>query len=223
MRFTLYSDLQAHPWKEFSSTDANGINTRFVDHLDVLDHILSYTITNGIKYIYNGGDTFEARAKVDVIVAEMIAAWKWKVSKAGIEQIDVIGNHDLYDRSSSHNAMNMYKDIPGQTIVTEPKFVNDVFCVPYMHRLDDITKAINDVKVMADRNCAAIVHYGLYDVPMESKSVIKDLGYETEGQVRLSDLKNMTDQFKFIFFGSGAGLLLEEAPLVVSIYASFLL
>jgi DNA repair exonuclease SbcCD nuclease subunit len=201
MRFLLYSDLQLHPYKEFASYE-NGVNSRLLDHINVLEQILEYALLHQIQYIFFGGDMFEARARVDVIAAKLLAEWKWKVSKAGITQVDIVGNHDLVDKSSTHNAIELYRKIPDQYIITEAQWFKDVYCVPYMHRLEDILEAVNEVRVGDTKaNVAAIVHYGMYDVPTESYSIIRDLGYDTEGQVRVSDLDYMEKWFRFVFFG----------------------
>jgi DNA repair exonuclease SbcCD nuclease subunit len=207
-RAILYSDLQLHPWKEFSTLH-DGINDRLLDHINVLNQIYAYAVKNEIKTIIFGGDMFEARAKIDVIAAKLLADWKYKVSKAGIEQIDLIGNHDLYDKSSLHNSIDLYSHFNGQTVIVKPgwyifpKTDVGILFVPYMHRLDDIKAALK-AKPLPPTNPArsiAIIHYGLYDVPMETHAVIRDQGYDTEGQIRLSDLDELLPLVRFAFFG----------------------
>jgi DNA repair exonuclease SbcCD nuclease subunit len=201
MRFLLYSDLQLHPYKEFASTKG-GVNDRLLDHINVLDQIYNYAIKQGIEYIFFGGDMFETRTRVDVVAAKLLADWKWKVSQAGIMQVDIIGNHDLCDKSTLNNALDLYAHFPKQYIVKEPQWVGPIYCVPYMHRLDDVLEALNNVHSPdGDKNAVAIIHYGLYDVPTESYSVIRDLGYDTEGQVRIGDLSHLLGQVKHAFFG----------------------
>lgn len=206
MHILLYSDLQLHPWKEFSKT-VDGVNDRLADHIHALDQILDYAIQNNIKHIFFGGDMFEARAKVDVVAAKLLSEWKWKVSKAGITQVDIIGNHDLVDKSTTHNAIDLYRNVPNQYIITEPQWFPvgkfAVMCVPYMHRLEDMKEGVTVPCSAHYTPTVGIVHYGLYETPMESRGVIRDLGYDTEGQMRLADLTPAlsTGLVKRFFFG----------------------
>jgi DNA repair exonuclease SbcCD nuclease subunit len=207
MRVLLYSDLQLHPYKQFSNLVA-GVNDRLRDHFEVLDQIYAYAIANQIGRIVFGGDMFEVRTRVDVVAAEMLADWKHKVAKAGIEQLDLIGNHDLCDKSTSHNSIDLYRYVAGQKIFSKPQWFNiygnsNILFVPYMHRLEDMKNGINlppPANHDADTSLA-VVHYGLYDVPTETHHIIRDQGYETEGQMRLSDLEELSKKVRFVFFG----------------------
>lgn len=207
MRIVLYSDLQLHPYKEFS-TLVGGVNDRLLDHFAVLDQIYDYLLANQIKVLFFGGDMFEARGKVDVIAAKLLAEWKYKIAKAGIQQYDVIGNHDLVDKSTTNNSIELYRHIQAQTIISKPQWFRlgktGVLCVPFMYSLEDIRAALELPCPFTDilpENSIAIVHYGLYDVPTESHSVIRDQGYDTEGQIRLKDLSVLLERVKHVFFG----------------------
>lgn len=207
MRIVLYSDLQLHPYKEFA-TLVGGVNDRLLDHFNVLDQVFEYAKANHINIIVFGGDMFEARAKIDVMAAKLLAEWKHKVEKAGMSVVDVVGNHDLVNKSTIDNALELYKHLPNHTVVSEPKWVEigvnyGILCVPFMHRRDDVLAGINlKPPTGIDPNKSiAIIHYGMYDVPMETRSIIKDQGYDTEGQIRLADLDVLLERVKHIFFG----------------------
>jgi DNA repair exonuclease SbcCD nuclease subunit len=209
MRFLLYSDLQLHPFKEFSNL-VGGVNDRLLDHFAVLDQIYDYARNHGIRYIVFGGDMFEVRTRVDVIAAKMLAAWKHKVSLSGIMQLDLVGNHDLYDRSTLHNSIDLYGFIEGQSIFAEPRWFGyhnqwAILFVPYMHSLEEVKAGINlpppDKMGFTPERSIAIIHYGLYDVPTETHHIIRDQGYETEGQIRLADLQGLLQNVKYAFFG----------------------
>jgi hypothetical protein len=208
MRFILYSDLQLHPFKEFSNL-VGGVNDRLLDHFAVLDQIYDYAVHNNVQCIVFGGDMFEVRTRVDVIAAKLLADWKVKVAKAGIQQMDLIGNHDLYDRSTLHNSIDLYRHVKGQSIYAKPQWVwcdppgQHILFVPYMHSLEEVKAGINlppPAKLDPNRSFA-LIHYGLYDVPTETHHIIRDQGYETEGQIRLSDLDGLLKNVKFAFFG----------------------
>lgn len=207
MRIVLYSDLQLHPYKEFA-TLVGGVNDRLLDHFVVLDQIYKYAQTNHIDHIVFGGDMFEARARVDVIAAKKLAEWKYKLETFGMKVLDIVGNHDLVNKSTIDNALELYKHLDNHVVVSKPRWAvyppdYGILCVPYMHRREDVIAGLNLERpsFVNPAHSIAIVHYGMYDVPMETRSIIRDQGYDTEGQIRLSDLDNVLQNVRQVFFG----------------------
>lgn len=209
MRLILYSDLQLKSYASYSKVGNDGINDRLKDHINVLDQIYDYGTSNGIKHIVFAGDGLDDRGRIGVVDTKMYLQWKQKVSSSGIQQYDLIGNHDLVMKSHKHNSLDLFSYLPNTHIVDEPRWeIIDnkygIYFVPYLHRLDDIKEALKNCKPplnLERKNCIAIVHYGLFDTEVSGRIIIKDEGFDQEGQIRLEDLGELLKYVEHAWFG----------------------
>ena len=91
MIFSVFSDLHAHNFKQFSKL-AGGLNSRLLDAKSVLEYIADYNVKNKIKVTLFAGDLFHTFAHVenDVmnVAAGVLAKWPG-------DFVYVFGNHDL--------------------------------------------------------------------------------------------------------------------------------
>lgn len=209
MKIVLYSDLQLHNYHTYA-VFKDGISSRLDDHFKVLDAMLEYAQTHGISHVFFAGDCLEAREKVEVVTLKKMLEWKNKVGHKGIEQVDLVGNHDLIAKSTLHSTLDLFDTIPMQQIVRSPQWVvkdniYGIYCIPYMNDYEIIKKALIEVEMppgLKRKNCIAIIHYGLFDVRDQYGRVIQKYdGHETVDQININQLNKLLDCVENVFFG----------------------
>lgn len=208
MKIILYSDAQINEFKTYSKLTPEGINDRLIDHINVLEQISDYAVDNQIKKILFLGDGFDSRGTVSVIAAKLVLNWKHKVSELGIEQFDLVGNHDLVNKSGTHNSLDLFAKLKNVKVIATPQWVitNDyaVYYIPYMHRTSEIREALQNCEppVSVDKKKSlCLMHYGLFDTEINGRVIVEDKGIDSEGQVRLSDLDKILGYVQNVFLG----------------------
>jgi len=129
MKFIAYSDPHIHPHQRYSKVLPDGMNSRLVDTIKVVDKI--YADANELKMpVISGGDTFQVKGSVNVIAYNEMARIVTKRSyhtDALHPDIICIGNHDAATHDGSRHALEPLATLPGIIIPTEthtaPHFV----------------------------------------------------------------------------------------------------
>jgi DNA repair exonuclease SbcCD nuclease subunit len=208
MKAILYSDLQLSEYRTFSKLTPEGINDRLIDHINVLEEIKSYAVDNKIEKILFLGDGFDSRGTISVIAANLFLKWKHEVSTLGITQYDLVGNHDLVAKSHSHNSLELFSKLKDVHVIDKPKWIiigdTGLYFIPYMHRTDDIRKALENCDPPSNivkEKSIAMMHYGLFNTEINGRVITEDKGVNSEGQVRLSDLDKILGYVKHVFLG----------------------
>ena len=130
MKIVLYSDIQFHPWREFSKVLSNGRNSRFEDQLNVQDEIFEYAISSNADVLIHNGDLFEALTeKIDKATFLEVFSRFVEFSKNGIVVLLLVGNHDWLDRTETSHILEPFKEIENLFVVDTPRIevIEDVY------------------------------------------------------------------------------------------------
>lgn len=208
MRFLLFSDLQMHPYAAYSSLDSEGHNNRLRDHRNVLWQIKNYAVNNKIETIIFAGDFFESRTKLDAVAVAWALEYKHEVANAGIHQLDICGNHDLYDRSSSRSTLEIFREVPNQKLIFSHQFIRlgrawGALFIPYSYDIGTMREALRCEIPHDISHYLVIAHYGRSTTDVGFGRVIEDLGHNTEGQYSPQELEPLESDKRCagMFFG----------------------
>lgn len=132
MKLLIIGDVQAHAWKSYPSTDANGVNLRLLDHSRELNRLAVLAVKNRVDAVVVLGDIFEARNAIEVpVLNQMYYAFR-TFSDGGVRVILLVGNHDRTGTGAEH-ALEIFKsfcdvvDVP----MTFPFDGGDAVAIPY--------------------------------------------------------------------------------------------
>lgn len=148
--FGVISDTHNHNWHAFSTTRADGLNSRLALILDEFERAASEVHAAGGDRVFHTGDLFHVRGKVAPSVfiptQERIEALS---KKYGVKWYFLAGNHDIEGKASSaiDNANHM---LSGEHIRQDAKIalVNDedgahrFLLVPWIENLDNLRESI---------------------------------------------------------------------------------
>jgi len=206
MRMVVFSDAQYHDYKLFSENGANGISSRLQDQIDVLNQISDYAVKNKIGRILFVGDFLDQRQRGDFITIKTASDWINKVSNAGIIQHFVVGNHDQIAKHGTHSSLDLFEHIPNVHVIATPQWIDlgegcGFLAVPYMNRLEEVLAGLQVQMPSTIKKAIAVIHYGLFDVSDGYRTIVKYQGYESEGQVKLSDLDSILTEVSHVLLG----------------------
>lgn len=145
----IFSDPHYHDFTQFSTINANGLNSRLADTLRATVEAYKYLEREGGKEAICAGDIFHVRGKVKPSVLNPTSELFRKLQfGAGKHTYAISGNHDLEtDKSSTLNSsitalrdvgMQVWSDGPGSAIVGE----TSVTFVPWEPDLNKLRKYI---------------------------------------------------------------------------------
>lgn len=158
-RIAIASDLHFHAWSAFSTTNADGINSRLQYTLDDLEATARRIGKSGRLYL--AGDLFHVRGSLAPSVLNAVIDRFQHIRSTYETDIRVIpGNHDLESKDSRRltNACQALEQV-GCRICTEPTFFEDdsLVMVPWMATLDEVRQALRDARNQYDAK-RAIIH-----------------------------------------------------------------
>ncbi len=108
----------------------------------LMDFVFEQAAKRDVDKIVLLGDIFHT---FSVIRLEILTFWNeyFKKSKAPI--IALVGNHDMSpDSSSVAHSLEVYKSIPGITVVDEPMVIDGLLFVPYIAEADEFVAICNE-------------------------------------------------------------------------------
>lgn len=150
MTFAVLSDSHLHNWRQFASTNENGINSRLVHILKEFRrcaHTLRQHKPDGDAVIYHAGDLFHVRGNVPPSVLNpTLQAISDIVDEYGVELWLLPGNHDMEMNSdlSVGYAINSLSSIKGVNVTSDIAFDdrNKVLMHRWHDRLDDLRRKV---------------------------------------------------------------------------------
>lgn len=131
--YGVISDPHYHKWDSFSTTDADGLNSRLAIQLEATKEAAIAMKKAGCSHMLVAGDTFHVRGTVSPTVLNYVSdVYEWIVKDLGLSVAMLAGNHDLETNDSvySANAAAALKSI-GVQIVCGRK--------PHSIKLGDVT------------------------------------------------------------------------------------
>lgn len=106
MEFLLVSDTHVDEYSKFSKVDpTTGMNSRLLWSLGIFDEILEYGKKHGITRLLVGGDVFDKRGTISVVVYDAVYEKFRQLDNAGWEVISIVGNHDQAARRGDVHAL----------------------------------------------------------------------------------------------------------------------
>jgi len=162
------SDTHFHNFTAFASVNDAGVNTRLQIQIDEFKRAVGVLLDNGGDTIYNAGDTFHIRGRVDTTVLNPVTdLFEW-ISDQGVKIISIPGNHDLAGKNSEkignaaqslHNTLeaNMCNDVS----ITSERTGHDVILFPWHANLDELKARL---EAEASDGLTAIIHAPVNDV-----------------------------------------------------------
>lgn len=186
-----FSDLHAHNFPDCAVPVSEGINSRLLDCLNIIDQIGAYAKKYDVKDIVFGGDLFHVPGRIEVPVFNAVINALVKLcieTEAGLWLI--VGNHDQYNRSGTIHSLEALKLKEGLFyIIDEPAFCEvggrEIALIPYSPLRDTVTKNIKHLRKRTSVEIA-VLHQGLSGVPV-GKS-----GYTIDENLAPSDLPTTT-------------------------------
>lgn len=168
MTYAVSSDQHAHDWSAFSTTTADGTNSRLAIILGEVERAARELIAAGGKELMLAGDLFHVRGKLNPEVLNPTIETFKRILAMGVSVYAIAGNHDLVGKHSTKlgNAMQALDELDGFTAITEPQLIvtrddGCVYMVPWIEDLDEL-RAVCINSAAADRDL--IIHAPLNGV-----------------------------------------------------------
>ncbi|HHL0071084.1 TPA: metallophosphoesterase, partial [Klebsiella pneumoniae] len=103
--YGVISDPHYHKWDSFSTTDADGLNSRLAIQLEATKEAAIAMKKAGCSHMLVAGDTFHVRGTVSPTVLNYVSdAYEWIVKDLGLSVAMLAGNHDLETNDSVYSA-----------------------------------------------------------------------------------------------------------------------
>lgn len=171
MRFVFIADIHLHNFPECSSVNDSGLNSRFVDGLNVLKECFEYAIQSEVEHVFIGGDLFHDRRSIAVECLAATHALFNDYAKR-VKIIAYPGNHCRSTRSPKSHSLSILKGT-GTVIVDRPLVlrVRDirVAIIPYMWNRVELVRALKTAR-NAD---VVMMHQGVQGVESRSGFVLQ--------------------------------------------------
>lgn len=164
MSALILSDLHSHAWPRFSTTLADGTNSRFQDLLNVLSQVDAYADEHEVRDILILGDLTHRRGYVQFSVYARICDWIASHINIGRRVIALVGNHDI--ESEGHHSLEPLRHM-GVEVIDQPQWIGNTngkmpwLLIPYLQH--DMVKAVQDApKILGARkveDTIVFMHY----------------------------------------------------------------
>lgn len=148
--FGIISDVHLHNWSSFSSTRADGMNTRLVNILDAIQLAARTVIDQGGKDLVITGDLFHTRGSIKPSVLNPTIRLFKELIASGLRIHAFDGNHDAEGKHVDPMGSSMYAlaSLDGFNVYYEPTLVNEKFLfIPWEDKHSDVlelTKAVSE-------------------------------------------------------------------------------
>lgn len=180
MKIVTYSDIQFHPWREFSRILPSGRNSRLEDQLNVQDEIFKFSVENNIDLLVHTGDLFEELSqKIDKEVFLSVFSKFVEFSKKTIPVILLAGNHDQLTKiDTGLHILEPFKEIKNVVVIdkTTIETIDDIdLCfIPYK-RSNFAEEVKNIVTLSSSKNRYLFSHQSVSGAKIGSRDfVLKD-------------------------------------------------
>lgn len=163
--YVVVSDLHCHNWSAYSSTNADGINTRLQHILDELKRAATALIAAGGDELIIAGDIFHQRGSIHPSVFNPTNATIREILMSGVRIHAIPGNHDLASKETTElgNAFQTFGALDGFTIYTAPTLKDGKLFVPWCSSLEDLRRIIESFRIdAAHGDCAPLEDVDLF-------------------------------------------------------------
>lgn len=143
--YLLLSDIHAHAWSQFSTTNSDGVNSRLQITLDEIKRAAGVLAAAGGDTITLAGDLFHTRGSVDPEVFNPVSSLIKQLQRDGFVFEAIPGNHDLKGKHTSKlgNSFQSFNEELRFDIITHPAEVHDdTIMIPWQATTTDLRKAV---------------------------------------------------------------------------------
>lgn len=196
-KVALFSDIHVNNWKQYSTVDENGINSRLKDGINCITQIRKYCISNKINIVLFGGDLFHIRKNIFTNVYNQTYDALKLFKQYNIEAFLLPGNHDQADKDGNIHALHGLKDVCtvldtfGSTQI-HPRI--NLFHIPYAEDKEYITSLLSNFTPISGINNLLLAHMNVSGAQLST-----DFIHISQYNPTINDL--YTFKFDFCFFG----------------------
>ena len=168
--YALISDLHAHNWSAFASTNPDGVNNRLRHVLDELERAGEALLKAGGNHMVIAGDIFHQRGSIHPSVFNPTFAAFERLNERGIFISAIPGNHDLATKDTTvlGNAFQTLENLSLFSVYTQFGVVrqsSDIALLPWHANLDDLRKAVEEIQDAYDvSQMDLVIHAGINGV-----------------------------------------------------------
>lgn len=199
MKLALFSDLHAHPFKDFSRILPNGRNSRLENALTVMRRVRAHCQTEGIKHVLFGGDLFHKKATLSVGLYQAVYEEVALFAQSDLTLHLVVGNHDQATLAGDVHSVKAFSrvaevyDMPTTNLLLQGREKLVVRFVPYMEDAKEFKKALARVPHASAGPPTILVAHGALNGAKTGP-----VEYQPEEELDVSDVPS---DYDFRFFG----------------------
>lgn len=155
MKTLYFADLHGHNYREFATLGSDGVNSRLVNQLEVLDAIALSAREHKVDDIRFLGDLLHLKNNMDTFVLRSVIGKMAELAEE-FPLLILPGNHDYRLWTSNPVVLEMLGDFAEcVTIVDEPKIVNvdgglKVYAEPYTRKVVELNERLKKLKPEPD-------------------------------------------------------------------------
>jgi exonuclease SbcD len=173
-RSLIIGDCHIGKGVSFGKSSSDGLNSRIIDQINILNWILNYSINNNISRLILTGDIFE-EARPDTVLVVIFVDWLKSCVDCGIDVHIIVGNHDLKRVGNRYTSMLHIieaAEIDGIYIYNRIHTIHtpgvSFTMMPFRDR-----RALNAASVAeAESFLISCLPYELSEIPTENKKVV---------------------------------------------------
>lgn len=162
--YLVVSDCHFHNFTAFAELNSGGVNSRLQIQIDEFKRAVDVLIENGGDTIFNAGDTFHVRGRIETTVLNPVKElFEW-VQERGVVINSIPGNHDLAGKESD-TIGNAAQSLVGKYsfMVNECTDIADSNVVMFAWN-SSIDKLKERLEAEVDPDYTAIIHAPVNDV-----------------------------------------------------------
>jgi len=147
MKILCFADLHAHNYTQYATRLSNGLNSRLVDCLNVVEQIRNVCMEQDVKHVVFAGDMFKSRTKIDV--DSFVETWTqfFLLSQVLEELVLLCGNHDQFTRAGDIHCLEPFQSF--STVVSHhvPLRLSgvDTYFIPHIADYDTLRDALASI------------------------------------------------------------------------------
>ncbi|CCG43344.1 metallophosphoesterase [Magnetospirillum molischianum] len=144
--YALLADLHFHNWSTFSTTNADGVNSRLAIQCAEMRRAGQELLAAGGNLMVLAGDIFHVRGSISPTVLNPVLEVVRDLRGAGVGIVALPGNHDLEGKESDRvgNAVRALADA-GVRVCDEPEVIDRLALVPWHSSTADLLNALDDL------------------------------------------------------------------------------
>lgn len=164
--YLLISDTHYSNWHQFSTVDADGVNSRLNITLDETKRAVEALKSAGGSVMVHAGDAFHVRGEIAPTVLNPVAdCYSW-IADQGVNIFMLAGNHDLEGREASvvGNASSILTHVANDAYVVANQegvmMTTNIVMIPYDHNLNRLRETLRTWrdKVADPKKVDVIIH-----------------------------------------------------------------